>query len=306
MPQTSKVKCRVKLATAAAASRWDKKSTTNCIHTQQEPSEVIMEPCINNDDGQYVAERSNFDQGQEPELADTSDVVMDDGTNKQCVDVASSKVRKRRSDLGVKRIGGSSTSDVVMDDGTDKQRVDVASANVRKRRTDLGVKRNGGSSTSDVVMPLDDGTNERRVDVASPTVKKRRSDLGVKRNGGASQAAMKYGSKYTSELRFLRCGSCLREDSSSKFIELSKVKEAGIINYLRKMKTYNLMQLRRPDSTVYDKIFSNAYQDFVDDDGIFRSSRFICLDCYKDLRKVNRFFFCKLKIIFNCASYILF
>ena len=216
MPQTSKVKFRVKLA---ASSRWDEKSTTNC---------------------------------------------MDDGTNKRRVDVASPKVRKRRSDLGVKRNGGSSTN-----------------------------------STSDVVM--DDGTNERRVDVASPTVKKRRSDLGVKRNGGASQAAMKYGSKYTSELRFLRCGSCLREDSSSKFIELSKVKEAGIINYLRKMKTYNLMQLRRPDSTVYDKIFSNAYQDFVDDDGIFRSSRFICLDCYKDLRKVNRFFFCKLKIIFNFA-----
>jgi hypothetical protein len=87
----------------------------------------------------------------------------------------------------------------------------------------------------------------------------------------------------------------LREDSSSKFIELSKVKEAGIINYLRKMKTYNLMQLRRPDSTVYDKIFSNAYQDFVDDDGIFGSSRFICLDCYKDLRKVIRFYFMLIK-----------
>ena len=276
MPKTSKVRFHMNKLAAAAGSRKDTNITTNCIQTQQEPS-------------------------------DTSDVVMDDGTNKRRVDVASSKVRKRRSDLGVKRNGGSSTSDVVMDDGTDKQRVDVASSKVRKRRSDLGVKRNGGSSTnstSDVVM--DDGTNECRVDVASPTVKKRRSDLGVKRNGGASQAAMKYGSKYTSELRFLRCGSCLREDSSSKFIELSKVKEAGIINYLRKMKTYNLMQLRRPDATVYDKIFSNAYQDFVDDDGIFRSSRFICLDCYKDLRKVNRFFFCKLKIIFNCASYILF
>ena len=237
MPKISKVRFHVNKLAAAAASRKDTNITTNCIQTQQEPS-------------------------------DTPDVVMDDGTNKRRVDVAS----------------GSPT--------------------VKKRRSDLGVKRNGGSSTSDVVM--DDGTNERRVDVASPTVKKRRSDLGVKRNGGASQAAMKYGSKYTSELRFLRCGSCLREDSSSKFIELSKVKEAGIINYLRKMKPYNLMQLRLPNATVYDKIFSNAYQDFVDDDGIFRSSRFICLDCYKDLRKVNRFFFCKLKIIFNCASYILF
>ena len=195
------------------------------MQTSQETPEVIIEQCINNDGGQDEAERL---QSSKVALENCSANESDDG--QQVAD----------------------TSDVLIDVGTKRQRLNIASPKVRKRRSDLGSKRNA--------------------------------------SGGASQAAIKYGSKYTSELRFLRCGCCLREDSSSKFIELSKVKEAGIISYLRKMKTYNLMQLRRPDSTVYDKIFSNAYQDFVDDDGIFGSSRFICLDCYKDLRKVIRFY----------------
>jgi hypothetical protein len=115
-----------------------------------------------------------------------------------------------------------------MDDGTNKRRVDVASPKVRKRRSDLGVKRNAGNCTSDVVM--DDAC-------AAPKVKKQRSDVGSKRNvhGSANQAAIKYGAKYLSELRFLRCGCCLREESSSKFVELSKAKEAGLLNYLKNM-----------------------------------------------------------------------
>jgi hypothetical protein len=213
MPQNSKIRCR---NSNNSTSRWDKKIKTNGNLTRQEPSEFVMEQCINNDDGHDEAER-----------LESSKVALEKCSNNE--DSDGQEV--------------ADTSDVVIDVGTKRQRVNIASPKVRKQRSDLGSKRNA--------------------------------------SGGASQAAIKYGSKYTSELRFMRCGSCMREDSSSKFIELSKVKEAGIINYLRKMKTYNLMQLRRPDSTVYDKIFSNAYQDFVDDDGIFGSSRigFICLDC---------------------------
>ena len=119
--------------------------------------------------------------------------------------------------------------------------------------------------------------------------RRRRSDLGSKHKVAsvANQAATKYGAEYLSELRFLRCGCCLREDSSSKFVELSKAKEASYLNYLQKMKTYYMRHLRRLDSTDYDKTFANAYEYFVDEDGIFGNSRYICSECYKDLRKVT-------------------
>ena len=119
--------------------------------------------------------------------------------------------------------------------------------------------------------------------------RKRRSDLGSKHKVAsfANQAATKYGAKYLSELRFLRCGCCLREDSSSKFVELAKAKDASYLNYLQKMKTYYMGHLRRLESTDYDKTFANAYEDFLDEDGIFGNSRYICLECYKDLRKVT-------------------
>ena len=154
-------------------------------------------------------------------------------------------------------------------------------------------------------MDVGSTSKKRRVDIDSTKVRKRRSDLGSKRKDGASKAAIKYGAKYLSELRFLRCGCCLREDSSSKFMELSTVKEAGLLNYLRNMKSYILMHLRRPESTNYDKTFSDVYQDFVNEDGIFGNSRYICLECYKDLRKVNRkITLCHFKINFNLSFYI--
>ena len=61
----------------------------------------------------------------------------------------------------------------------------------------------------------------------------------------------------------------MREDSCSKFVELSKAKEACYLNYLQKIKTYYMRHLRRLDSTDYDKTFANAYEDFVDEDGIY-------------------------------------
>ena len=153
---------------------------------------------------------------------------------------------------------------------------DFIPAPSRRRRSDLGSKHKVASVANQAAT------------IPAPS-RRRRSDLGSKHNVAsvANQAATKYGAEYLSELRFLRCGCCLREDSSSKFVELSKAKEASYLNYLQKMKTYYMGHLRRLDSTDYDKTFANAYEDFVDEVGIFGNSRYICSECYKDLRKVT-------------------
>jgi hypothetical protein len=104
-------------------------------------------------------------------------------------------------------------------------------------------------------------------------------------------AAKMYGEKYQSELRFLRCGCCLREESSSNFVEISKVKENDILVHLRQMKKYFLVNLRQPEATVYQKNYSHAYELFLNEDGVDASARFLCLECYRDLRKVLLFKF---------------
>jgi hypothetical protein len=121
--------------------------------------------------------------------------------------------------------------------------------------------------------------------------KRRRTDVGSQRiyaSRRRSNAAEKYGSKYHSELRFLRCGCCLREDSSSKFVELAKIKENGcdILKHLGQMKKYFIINLRGPDASVFDKRYADVYQAFVDEEGIAANAQFLCIECYRDLKKV--------------------
>lgn len=104
-------------------------------------------------------------------------------------------------------------------------------------------------------------------------------------------AAKMYGEKYQSELRFLRCGCCLREESSSKFVEISKVKENDILMHLRQMKKYFLVNLRQTEASSYEKNYSHAYELFLNEDGIDASARYLCLECYRDLKKVLLFKF---------------
>ena len=121
--------------------------------------------------------------------------------------------------------------------------------------------------------------------------KRRRTDVGSQRiyaSRRRSNAAEKYGAKYQSELRFLRCGCCLREDSSSKFVELAKIKENGcdILKHLGQMKKYFIINLRGPDASVFDKRYADVYQAFVDEEGIAANAQFLCIECYRDLKKV--------------------
>ena len=97
--------------------------------------------------------------------------------------------------------------------------------------------------------------------------------------------AQRYGSKYDSELRFLRCGCCLQEESSSKFVELTKARQLGFLRFLGQVKVAVLTHLRRSDSSSFERSYANAYETYVDEEGIFDNSKYLCVRCFKDLKK---------------------
>jgi hypothetical protein len=57
------------------------------------------------------------------------------------------------------------------------------------------------------------------------------------------------------------------------------------------MKKYFLVNLRQTEASSYEKNYSHAYELFLNEDGIDASARYLCLECYRDLKKVLLFKF---------------